>query len=503
MKAVNRKIQFHYFVFAIILVVGIFFRFYNYPNRISMGLDSARDAFVSLEGAANLQFPLTGPFISIAPVTTGPWYWTQLILARILLPTSYAPWLLLAIYSTLMIVIMYKIGVLLQNSTLGLILAFITALSPNQISNAVGLTNPAVIGFFTSLVLYITLKLVKNGPNGKTGFILGIILGITINTHYQTMGLLSLPLALIVFRKKYIKTLFLMFIGISLSFIPLFFFELNNHWFNSRGMLKYLLVDQYNIYTPMSWKIYISDYWPRFISYVLGGDKIFGFVIMIAIAFVFGLKVLKGRLEKTQLLIIISFIIEVVIIRYYRGERYFGYLQFFHPYIIYLTGYTINNLFGKKFIIFSIPILILYTIFVLPSSISALTPEGLTTDTIKLSNEIQDKFGKGKFKLFKCSKLVKPEVVALTLSLEMRGVYSSDGKPLIYFWGCNYPEVFINSEVINDSAIIQEKNLIPMIGFVGDVSLASESAIIQKGWVETSPKSAYQSAARWWFDEQP
>lgn len=93
-----------------ILAVAAFFRFYNFPNRISFGFDSARDAFVSLEGAKMPQFPLTGPFISIAPVTTGPWYWIQLILARLIIPSNYAPWLLTAIYSLLMVFVMYLIG---------------------------------------------------------------------------------------------------------------------------------------------------------------------------------------------------------------------------------------------------------------------------------------------------------------------------------------------------------------------------------------------------------
>jgi len=56
----------------IILLIALFFRIYNYKDRLSISLDSYRDAFVSLQGAKNLQMPITGPFISIAPATTGP-----------------------------------------------------------------------------------------------------------------------------------------------------------------------------------------------------------------------------------------------------------------------------------------------------------------------------------------------------------------------------------------------------------------------------------------------
>ncbi len=32
---------------------------------------------------------------------------------------------------------------------------------------------------------------------------------------------------------------------------------------------------------------------------------------------------------------------------------------------------------------------------------------------------------------------------------------------------------------------------------------ASPAAVLAMGWVEASPTAMYQSAARWWMDEQP
>ena len=188
--------------FIFIIIVAVFLRFYNFPERVSMGFDSARDAFVSLEGARLLQLPTTGPFISIAPVTTGPWYWFQLILARIILPSNLAPWMLLGIYSVLMVFVMYLIGLTLEGKRLGLILGLITAIAVNQIQVATALTNPSVIGFYSSLVFLLFIFLIKYGPNNRLGFLLGIIYGITLNTHYQTSGFFSLPLTLIIFAKK-------------------------------------------------------------------------------------------------------------------------------------------------------------------------------------------------------------------------------------------------------------------------------------------------------------
>lgn len=469
-----------------------------------MGLDSARDAFVSLYGAKTFQLPLTGPFISIAPVTTGPWYWIQLIFARLLIPTSHAPWLLLGIYATVMIFVMYRIGDLLHGHLFGLILALITALSPGQIRNATGLTNPAVIGFYAGIIMYLFLILFKKGNRGLTGFILGLILGVTINTHYQSVSLLSLPLTLLYFRKKYIKTLIFMIIGIFITFIPLLIFELNNHWYNFRGLYNYITVDQYKIYLPTNWRIYTFDFWPQFLSYVFGGGKLFGLSLMLLISAVFSWRIIKGKVEKYQWLILISFIIEVIIIRYYRGEKYFGYLQFFHPYLIYFIGIVFYSLFKSGKTVFVGILAGIYFLYnVLPASIEVLVPEQLTVDTLKAAREIREKFGPGPYKLYKCQELVKPEVNAMVLTLEMNGMYNEPGSPLIYFWGCKYPEIIIDGKMIVTGINTLENPNFPGIDRFRNASQASESAILAAGWKLVTPKGAYQSAARWWFDEQP
>lgn len=498
------KIHLNSFLFLLILTVGIYFRLYNYPDRISMGLDSARDAFVSLYGAQTKQLPLTGPFISIAPVTTGPWYWIQLILFRMILPTPYAPWLLLAFYSILMICFMKKTGDLLEGQKFGLILAFITAFSPKQITSAVGLTNPAVIGFYASVIFYLFIHLLKNGPDDRKAILLGLTMGITFNTHYQAFGLLSLPLSLILFRKKYLRNLIFVFVSILFTFIPLLVFELNNHWFNSRGILKYLIIDQYKIWTPMRWLTYVSEYWPDFMSTVLGGGRQFGLLIMAMILVTFLGLLVKRNIRIYQILLLASFAVEVVIIRYYRGERYFGYLQFFHPYIILFTGSVIFFMLKNRFrTALGLIILLFYLYNVLPSSIAAMTPEPLTADSRKIIRELKEKSGPGPYKFYRCQDLVKPEINALLLSLYMDNMYNDDGSPLLYYWGCQYPDLSVNGKKVTAEVNKIENVNFPGIDRLRDARAATGEAMLRSGWRETTLKDAYQSAARWWFDEQP
>lgn len=490
----------------VILALGIFFRFYQFPERISLGLDSSRDAFVALEGARQIQFPITGPFISITPATTGPWYWNQLIAAKLLLVTPYAPWLVTALYSVGMILVMYKIGALLGGKILGLIAALITALSPQQIANAVGLTNPSVIGFYSSLVVYLFLRLLLKGPNSVLGWCLGVILGLTINTHYQTIGLLTLPLSLLFYGKKYLKALLRVFAGLVITFIPLIIFELNNHWFTTRNIWQYIRVDQYNIWVPMRWLTYISDFWPNFISFALGGQKLLGLAVMVGIFLLFGYLTLRKKLNKAHIFLALSFLAQVVMIRYYRGERFFGYLQFFHPFLFLFTAWIFFYLAKTKQIvvrIFGIILLIGYGFLVLPFSYKMTTPETLTSVTLAQVESIRETIGPGPYTFYKCKDSTNDQIHALFLALTVKNLIAPNRKPIAYDWSCQTPNLLLNEKVTLTNSHPQKDEFFPKADLVRDFSVASEAAILEKNWIVLEAADIHHSATRWWMDEQP
>lgn len=496
---------YHIIFLALILFIAAYFRFSNFTHRISLGLDSTRDAYVALEGARTLQLPLVGPFTSIAPLTTGPYHWIEITLAKLILVTPYAPWLLMAIFSLLLVVVMYQIGVLLEGRHFGLIVALITALSPVQISEASGLTNNAAIGFHTGLVIIVYLYLLKFGPRPLLGFLFGTTLGVINNIHYQTSGLLVLPLTLLIFRKKYLKSLTFALAGYGLTFIPLLLFELTNHWYNTRHLLEYLRVGQYNIWVPFRWLTYVTDYWPRFMTFVLGGSQLFGAVMMVLIAAVFGYQMFRRKLPIQYVLLGVCFLVKVVIIRYYRGERFFGYLKSFHPFIFLFTAYVLYFIFTKKRrMLWGLSALVLYAALVLPTSFARLQPEALTTETYELLEMLTAKLGDGPFNLYECKNTVKNEIEALAMLLLIQGKYDSNGKNIAYHWGCNYPSILVNNQVITHELLKNPEEMFPKVNYaVEDFSIATPAAILSAGWTEVSPEAAYQSAARWWFDEHP
>src|SRR3989304_8427622 len=273
----KQKIQFY--IFLGILLLGAFLRFYNYPYRYSLGEETIRDAVIGIEGARQLQFPLTGSFSSLVPFTFGPWYAYQLIIFYLIFPFVYSPWIYLSIISVAYIFIMYKIGKILGGDIFALILAFLVAISPAQIISATHLTSHNNTNLFAALSICIFLILITKNKSKWWSLLFGFIIGVGMNLHFQMGGLLMLPLILFIYKKKFINFLYSA-LGVVISFIPMLIFEMNNHWFTTKNIFYYLTEGKNAMYIPNRWLFYVRDFWPSFWSDALGVPVWFGGIII-------------------------------------------------------------------------------------------------------------------------------------------------------------------------------------------------------------------------------
>lgn len=467
-----------------------------------MGADSNRDAFVAIEGARQFQLPIVGPFTSIGPIVTGPWYWWQLIFSRIIIPTPYTPWIYMGLLSMILIIIFYRIGVLLESEIFGLILSLIVTFSPEQIVTAYQLNNPVIIGFYSTLILWIFLEIIIKHRQAYWGYLFGIACGITITTHYQTIPLFVLLFAVLIFRR--FKTFYQALFGFIITLVPLIFFESNNHWFNTRNMIDYYLYGQYRIWVSARWLTFITDFWPRFWSFVIGGTPYFGAFFMILTPIVLVKKFINENEKKLLLLVIgITFLIGVIFVRYYRGEKYFGYLRFFHPYIFLFTGYVLYAFYRKK-LVFGFIATILYLYLVIPSSIKVLQADTLTVEISSVYNKVISEWGNKEYAIYDCPSTDINRGRGLSLFFVLRGNYNpNSNNKLLYFYGhCSLPNFVKENKTINPD-LYKQQDLFPRIDIFYDVSAASEAAILEKGGVKFTTSNEYHRAAKWWFDEKP
>lgn len=491
----RQKIQFY--IFLGILLLGTILRFYNYPYRYSLGEETIRDAVIGIEGARELQFPLTGSFSSLGPFTFGPWYAYQLIIFHLILPFIYSPWIYLSIISVLYIFIMYKIGKILGGDIFGLILAFLVAISPAQIISATHLTSHNNTNLFAALSVWIFLILLTKNKSKWWNLLLGFIIGVGMNLHFQMSGLLILPLILLIYKRKLLNFMYSA-LGVIFAFIPMLVFETNNHWFTTRNIFFYITEGKNAIYVPNRWLFYVRDFWPAFWSDALGvpvwlgGGTIILFIVFIA-WFIY-----KRKFSKNLLLLIIAFLFNFILLRYYWGPRFFGYLNFLRPFVFIFTAFAIFNLRYKKVYV-GLLLLPLILFFSYPRIVSELSKDGFSENIRTGVNQLEQKYSNKKFTLYTCENKYTESYNASAFSvlflLESKNKISDNGIKIALENDCIFPK---KSEFL-------EKEEYPLLNNIGirDFSSASNSAILEAGWRPLTFARMYTQYARWWFDLQP
>lgn len=490
----------HWEIYAliIILIIASILRFYNFPYRYSLGEETIRDAVIGIEGAREIQFPLTGSFSSLGPFTFGPWYAYQLIFFYWLAPSVYSPWIYLSIISVLYIFIMYKIGEILFNKKFGLVLAFLVALSPAQIISATHLTSHNNTNLFAALSIWIFLKIVRYKPSVLWGILLGLAIGVGMNLHFQMSGLLILPFTLVLYRRNYYKYLLSSLGGVFVTFVPMMFFELNNHWFNTKNIVTYIMHGRYSTQIPNRWFFYLRDFWPSFWSDALGIPIWAGsFIIILSLIFL-GLYIYKRKLTLSFSILLITFLFNFILLRFYWGPRFFGYLNYLRPFVFILTVFSIFSLSKTRIGIYGASLLlILMVLLSYPNIIYQLQKDPFTVDMYKNVQEVKRKYPSNGFVLYTCSKeyngSYNASAFSILLLLEKEHKINENGVKIGVEKDCAYPK---RKNIEEKYVFLSEMGIV-------DFSTLSKEELKNAGWKPITFASLYDNYARWWFELQP
>src|SRR3990167_10144394 len=129
-----------------IIVLAIFFRLYNYIERINVHSDHSLFLQAAIYASKNFVFPQIGPFAQ-APFFTGPW-WLWFLQIILYLPLGIlTPWYAMSFISIIFIILVYWLGKGIGGKWLGLIAALFAAISPAQIDNSFAVWNAAADPF--------------------------------------------------------------------------------------------------------------------------------------------------------------------------------------------------------------------------------------------------------------------------------------------------------------------------------------------------------------------
>lgn len=484
-----------YLMFLLLIVLlGISLRFFDFSNRFGLAYDQARDLLVAHYALDTQILPLIGPFASAGQFVYGPqWYW--ILIGFVFLSPSLllGPWILQALLYCFCIYLIIKTGEILGGRVLGIIAGILMAVSPGQIAQAVNLSSPSMVGVLSIISIFFFVRFVKK-QKVWDGIFLAFFVASSINVHFQSLGLVALLIAAFILTKKSFKRSFLFFFAFAIPFIPLIFFDLTNNFFESRNVLDYYLYGQHRIYYPNRWLTYIFEFWPAAWARISGGEVLLGYLSFFGLFAALAISLYKKNVGKIFVGLSCVLLVNVLMLRYYKGPLFDSYLVFLHGIILLLTAWVVYKVWGySKFfgIIFLVALIV--------GSLRGVYEDawGSVNQTASRSEQVAailiKEFPQEKFSVYEYQ-YRSPEVsLPIVLYLDSRGILSDKGIPIGVSDFALGHAASMSAHVIVDSSL--------GISLI-DLSASSEAKLKAAGWGRVNASDVHKSTVLWYKEEK-
>lgn len=383
-----------------IIGLAVLLRFYRLDDLAVFLADQASDSSAVLNMTRG-HLTLLGPITSVGGFYNGPIvYYLMLPFYFLLKSDPISGTVFQSIMSVATIPLLYLIGKKLVNNQVGLITAFLFAISPLMIDYSRAAFNAYPAIFFSTLIIYLFIKTVDY-LSLQTVLFLGVLIGFILQMHYLAISFLILVLIYpLLFEKALIsyRYYFMLLIGMIIGLAPFLFFELRHHFLNSHLFIKYLLSSKNSVRSP----IFTLQIWPQVSGLLLFGENVTigGAGIMIT-AITTVLLYIKNKVNRKYLMVFILLWIVVFVVGLVYGRRMHDhYIISFHTSLIILYSLAIYYVSNKK----TTTIFLLCLIFLLINSTHwnldrAKHPlqDGLSIADFKKAADIIKKDGKGKY----------------------------------------------------------------------------------------------------------
>lgn len=254
-------------------------------------------------------------------------------------------WIGFTMLSVCSVAIFYLLGKYLYGTLFAILCALIAAFSASEIYNAPDMLNPMAVSFFVVTAFYFLARLLK-GKKIVHSILFGFTLGLAINFHLQALGLLLLiPLTLLFIPtiKQELITILSMMGGLVTAFIPLIIYDLNHNFAWVISLFNYFTGEQNKFSTNYTLISDIGKFWPQF----LGNSLVFipgigYFLLAVFLGCVIILRFRKSiKIGPFIWIIGLTFLLQIPLLNIYKGPRLPGYLVSYHPFVIFLTAFSI------------------------------------------------------------------------------------------------------------------------------------------------------------------
>lgn len=475
----------------LLLILSLLLRFVNYQNRWGLAYDQARDTIVVNEALARLTFPLIGPFSASGPFVFGPhWYWFYMLVVAITPDWMMVPWFFQGVASSFMVFVAYFIGKQIEGKKLGYLFAFFTAISTAFIAQSQTLSYSTLAGFCSFFLLFfITSYSYKSSL--KVLFLIGVLIGLSINIHFQAVGMLALiPLVLVINKISFRKILVLLF-GLLLPFTPIIIFDFISDHFQSRNLFEYFVLQKGAPSLPKRWLTFGFETMPNMWAHIIGGQILVAYLIGIGLVGTLFFSVKKGNIPKVILLILVYLAINFVALRYFKGSVFDAFLSYLHPVILLATAwFVLKSIQFNKII--GIGILLIITSFTLYKDyLEIKNATNFTAQKIEMFMEdLNTKHPDKKFAVYDLRHKYGQYSLSLVMYLQADNLIDDNG----YRIGV-YPATTSADLNISDfEAISGNVNEIQLY----DLHSSTSAELSKREWSFVNPSATYDSVVDWY-----
>src|SRR3989344_935632 len=341
-------------IFVLLLVIGVFLRFYRLEGFVTFLGDQGRDAIVLKRMITCEHFPAIGAPSSVGQVFLGPFYYYFI-----------APWLLLsgfhpigpaigvAFFSSLFLVAAYLIISEFFDKKVALVTVCLLTFSEALITLSRYSWNPNLLPLAVLLLFYLLIKAIRNNDK-RQFFLAGALFSITIQLHYVALAL-ALPIGILLMRFLYkskkpltlsrpLKSIGVMALSFSILTSPLLIFDLRHDFLNTTNLIA-LFTSSGSV--GSSGLMAIFPTFTTLTSFVLGYEV--SPVLAVAVLLFMGAALFLARKEAKPIgLVMFFFLTTLLVTSLYTGRKiphYFGALYLFYYLIL---GYILTRYFWNK-----------------------------------------------------------------------------------------------------------------------------------------------------------
>lgn len=355
-----------------IILIASFLRLYRIGDYMEFLGDQGRDVSIIRDFLKHGNLFFIGPQTSIGNMYLGPFFY-YLIAPSLLLANfnPIGPAVFIALINITAVYLVYFIGKKWFNQSIGLISAFLFAISPVAIKYSNFIWNPNIMAFFSLLFVYFFFEALKTKQYKKFIFA-SLSFVMVMNSHY--LGLALLPFVglywlftfyqiikkkLPEFKPFLINTLLAGLVFI-LSLTPQILFDIKHNGQNIKALITFFTQRE----TTVNIKAYKAvPELPLIFNQVntdllAGRDKTVGIIISVIFAVLILFTLIKSKKQKNNYWVIFYWLLSgLIALALYKQHIYAHYFAFLFPAVFILVGFLIN-----KYKVIGIPLFIFISV---------------------------------------------------------------------------------------------------------------------------------------------